>query len=352
MKIGKTKLIAENIAPPDAKELVILKDDAEICRVDISKMKPAGLGNKLYSFGLLSDLHLDGIGSNGAYLSQALSFFESENCNFCCHSGDMTNIGFWYKDTDIEIYLPQMAEYKSVIESHPNLPVYGICGNHESYNRSIMDNLGELKQYTGLDLYYTVTYGDDVFIFIGQPSGTIHAFDKYDEWVKELNWLQSELEKYRNKRCFVFEHLTLSDDSGNPENIHNAYWGSLEPTLVGIMQHYKNAILFHGHSHLDLNEQFNWSYSNYSTKKGFKSVNVPSSSAGRYTVDKVLQKTSDPERRAGYLTEVYADCIILKGYNFYKSEYVPIAQYKIDTTLRTVEAGSFEDSTGILRKEE
>lgn len=349
MKIGITKFIPENVAPPNAKCLAIFDGDTKICEVDISRMRPE-LGEKLYSFGLISDMHLDGVdtGSDtGERLSAILTFFEEQGAAFCCHAGDMTNIGFWSESSD-EIYLTQMAEYKSVIDAHPNLPMYGICGNHESYNKSIMDNLAELKEYTGRDLYYAMEQGDDVFIFIGQPSGTPHAFGKYTEWVNELAWLRDTLEANRDKRCFVFEHLTLSDDSGNPNNIHNAYWGDLENTLVGIMRHYKNAILFHGHSHLDLGEQLNFSHSNYSTKKGFRSVHVPSSCGGRITAGGVLIKEADVTKRGGYIADVYENCIVLKGYYLQTLEAVPIAQYCIDTTVQTVVAGTFTDATGIL----
>lgn len=347
MKIGTTKLIPENIAPPNAKRLAIFEGSKKVGTVDISKIQPSNLGNKLYSFGLVSDLHLDGVGMNGTYLSEAMTFFENQGCSFCCHAGDMTNIGFW-SESSAEIYLTQMTDYKSVIDAHPNLPMYGICGNHESYNKSIMENLAELKEYTGRDLYYTYTHGDDVFIFIGQPAGTIYAFGKRQEWVNELQWLYETLEANRNKRCFVFEHLTLSDDSGNPKNIHNAYWFELENTLVGIMSHYKNAMLFHGHAHLDFNEQLNWSYSNYSTMRGFKSISIPSSAGCRVTVDGVMQLVNDATKRSGYIADVYENCVVLKGYYFQNFEIAPIAQYCIDTTLRIIPERTFTDNMGII----
>lgn len=345
MKIGITKFIPENIAPQNAKSLAIFDGSKKICDVDISKMHPSNLGEKLYSFGMVSDMHLDGVGSNGTYLSDAMTFFENQGCSFCCHAGDMTNIGFWSETSD-EIYLTQMADYKSVIDAHPNLPMYGICGNHESYNKSIMENLPELKEYTYRDLYYTYTHGNDVFIFIGQPGGT--SYVRREDWIIELQWLYETLEANRNKRCFVFEHLTLSDDSGNPNNIHNAYWYTLENTLVEVMKHYKNAMLFHGHSHLDFNEQFNWSYSNYSTKKGFRSISIPSSGGSRITVDGVLQKVNNPDLRSGYIAEVYENCILLKGYYFKNNNTIPIAQYCIDTAIQTIEANTFTDSTGTI----
>lgn len=333
MKIGITQLIAENIAPPNAKNIAIYKGDTKICDVDISKMKPTNLGNKLYSFGLVSDMHLDGVGNNGTYLSNAMTFFENQGCAFCCHAGDITNIGFWYyseaENPNREIYYTQMADFKSVIDAHPNLPMYGICGNHESYNKSIMDNLTELKQYTYRDLYYTYEHRNDLFVFIGQPSGTIYAFGKKEVWEEELAWLETTLEANKDKRCFVFVHPPLNDDSGNPNNVHGeSNWLSLEETLVNIMKQYQNAILVHGHSHLDFNEQFNWTYSNYSTRKGFKSLHVPSSSACRVTVNGEVQ-SNDSTKRYGYIVDVYENHIVLNGYDLVSSKLVPIAQYCI-----------------------
>ena len=58
MKIGTTPLIAENIAPSNAKSIAIFDGDTKVCDVDISKMKPTNLGEKLYSFCLLSDVHM------------------------------------------------------------------------------------------------------------------------------------------------------------------------------------------------------------------------------------------------------------------------------------------------------
>ena len=346
MSYTYTHFIPENTAPKGAKRIGVYDDKGnKVMEIPLGNLALQNVGEKLYSFGLVSDLHVDGVGMNGTYLSEAMTFFESQNCVFCCHAGDMTNIGFWSETSD-EIYLTQMAEYKSVIEAHLNLPMHGICGNHESYNKSIMENLSELKEYTGRDLYYSYTHGNDVFIFIGQPGGTMYV--RKEEWINELQWLYEILEANRDKLCFVFEHLTLSDDSGNPNNIHNAYWFELETTLVNIMKHYKNAILFHGHSHLDFNEQINFSYSNYSTKKGFKSISIPSSGGSRITVDGALQKVNKPELRSGYIADVYEKCVVLKGYYFQDFEIVPIAQYCIDTELSSISVNTFKDSSGVI----
>lgn len=322
--------IPENIAPSGAKRIGVYKDGKRICTVPLGQLAPVEK-TPLYSFGLVSDMHLSGTGDNGRYLSEAMTFFENQGCSFCCHCGDMTNIGFW-SSSSTEIYLTQMAEYKSVIDAHPNLPMYGICGNHESYNKSITENLTELKAYTYRDLYYTYEHGNDVFIFIGQPWGTGRGLTNV--WNEEFAWLKTTLEANKGKRCFVFEHLTLSDDSGNPNNIHNAYLYEYEPLLIEAMQQYPNAILFHGHSHLALEEQVNFSYANYNTGKGFKSVHVPSPAGNRITVDGEFEvvngaKPTHTELREGYVVDVYADCVVLNGWNLSTDTPVGIAQYCI-----------------------
>lgn len=364
MKIGITKFIPENIAPTNATNLTIFKGDTKIGNVDISKMQPSNLGDKQYSFGLLGDIH---IGSNGhdGYLRDALNLFKNEGCNFCTHAGDITNLGF-YDANGVEFTADQFNGYREVVEDYEDtLPVYGICGNHESYNeRSIMENLDKLVYYTGTPLYYTVSseadnkptenegnihnpYVEktDVFIFLGQPSGTPTAIGgayKY-VWEDELEWLERILEANKNRRCFVYEHLTLTDDAGNPNNIHNAYWYDLESELFRILRKYKNTIVFHGHSHLDLSEQLNFPHANYTDKNGFKSVHAGAPCGGRITIDGVLQTTKNnpnapgvngcgaPEKRCGYVVDVYENHIVLKGYYFATSELVPIAQYCIKT---------------------
>lgn len=332
MKAGITRFIPENIAPPNAVGLAIFNGDKKVGDVDISRMAPENPGRRLYSFGLVSDMHLDGIGPNGAYLSQEMDFFQAEGCTFCCNAGDLTNIGFWYPPADAwgsidpeTIYLKQMDEYRRVLAAHPQLPMYGICGNHESYVKPITQNLAELREYTGRELFYTMEHGNDVFIFLGQPGAT--AYVEAGTWRGELDWLRERLAENRAKRCFVFCHSPLTDDSGNPSNVHSTTWGNLESTFVKIMQQHPNIVLFHGHSHLDFNTQFEYSYANFSTQRGIKSVHVPSSAGCRIVVNGESEKVNRPELRSGYIVEVYENGIILRGYYFEGFKIVPIAQY-------------------------
>lgn len=332
MKIGITPFIAENVAPPNTKSLAVFKGDTKVGTVNISKMKPS-IDNKLYSFGLLSDLHLSGNSTEGTRLNNALTFFENQGCAFCCHCGDMTNIGFWYNATDTEMYLAQMAEYKSVREAHPNLPLYGICGNHDSYSKPITQNLAELKEYTGLDLYYTITHNNDVFVFCGQNQGNKPMSNE------ALQWLGETLEANRDKRCFIFVHPYIDvSDCGNAFGTYGndlfGDWGANKTTFINLLNSHKNTIVFHGHSHFMPELQEKAKNANYSKSLGFHSLHVPSIS---WNTDETLNENGgrNPyyDKSYGYIVDVYADCILLNGFNLLTNKPVPIARYCIDTAL-------------------
>lgn len=345
MKIGITPLIAENIAPTNAKSLVIFDGDRKVCNVDISKMKPQNLGTKLYSFGLISDSHvISSSDVKSTFFNNVLSFFDGQEVSFVAHCGDMTNHGFWNSDGTKD--LSQFAEYKRVRNIYPNLPVYGVCGNHESYFKDITETLSDLKTYTGNELTYTVSQGNDLFIFIGQnaPSSPMRDSD--------LQWLYETLESNRNKRCFIFVHSVIDDtDSGDPFGIYANdtfdWWGTKKEVFINLLSHYENTMIFHGHTHVHPRVQTKVNNINYSTVLGFRSFHVPSTAYNR-DVDMENNALVEFEASLGYLAEVYEDCIVFKGYDFVENDIIPIAQYRIDTTIKIIEANTFTDSTGTI----
>ena len=294
MKIGITPLIAENFAPSNVKGLAVFDGDKKICDVDVSKMRLPALGEKLYSFGVVSDMHFAKTTASwnpDGKFDNALTCFESMGCVFCAHAGDITQTGF-YTDGDTANFAPeQFARYKAVCDKH-TIPVYGICGNHDSYVNPITNDLTELKAYTGNDLYYTVAQGNDLFIFLGQPQGSKPMGDD------ALQWLSETLEANRGKRCFVFVHPHIS--CGNPLGAYTsnnlfANWGTNTETFKTLLKQHKNVILIHGHSHTKFECQELDERANYTDADGFKSVHVPSLGRPRNVVDGVLSGYSDTE---------------------------------------------------------
>jgi len=335
MQKGVTKLSSANLAPADTKCLAIYDGSKKVGEIDCSKMLlPTNIGTKQYSFGVLSDVHCCAANdtehsANGTKFHNALSFFESQGCSFCCVSGDLTNIGLYYEGDKETLYPYQFNEFKRVCDLHSNLDVYSICGNHESYVNPIIQNPEHLQYYTGNGLTYTIAKGNDLFVFVGQPEGTLPMSDD------GLVWLGDKLEANKHKRCFVFIHpFVATRDSGNPLGLHHVplfdTWAKKQ-TFINLLKVYPNAILFHGHSHMDFENQFVVKNANYSATLGFKSVHIPATAYTRNVSTGAI--VQDPEGQQGYVCEVYENHIVLKGYDFQKNASVPIAQYCIPTAV-------------------
>lgn len=324
--------IPQNTAPSGAKKIGVYDGKGnKVCTIPLGVLTPPSK-DKQYSFGLVSDMHLWRAATSwhgDTKFDNALTYFENEGCEFCAHCGDITQTGLYDEGDAVNMQPAQFAAYKAVCDKHA-IPVYGICGNHESYVAPIADNLSELREYTGNDLYYTVSQGNDLFIFCGQPSGTEVMSDD------ALQWLYETLESNRDKRCFVFVHAYIEEDSGDAmdvrENSIFDMWGQTKKAaFMNLLRSYKNTVLFHGHSHMKLACQALDKSANYTEKNGFHSIHVPSSATPR-DVDTVNMKSvNDNVASEGYIVDVYDDCIVLNGWDFIGNKPVPLGTYKINT---------------------
>ena len=166
----------------------------------------------------------------------------------------------------------------------------------------------------------------------------------------ELQWLSNTLEANKNKRCFVFEHVFPWNDSGNalesyPYGDH--FTGEKGTAFQNLLRQHPNTVFFHGHSHLKFYLQEQDEKANYNESLGYKSVHIPSLSVPRDIVgDSVTGIQADSE---GYVVDVYENGIHLRGRDFVKGEFLPIASYWLDTTLQTIEKGTYIDSTGTIK---
>ena len=61
----------------------------------------------------------------------------------------------------------------------------------------------------------------------------------------------------------------------------------------------------------------------------------------------------DHKESEGYIVDVFENCIILNGRDFVGNDndghWLPIATYKIDTTVQIIEPNSFTDPTGTIK---
>lgn len=334
MKYEYTHLIPQNSAPPEAKKIGVYNAAGKrTMGFPVGRMTPPE-GTKLYSFGLISDTHIQPDSTDGeiysARLETALAWFKEQGVAFVAHCGDITNVGLYMGEGSSPGYYPdQFAEFKRICDLYPDLPVYSICGNHDSYYSEgpIESYKTELRSYTGHGLYYYAYQGNDLLIFISQPSGTSPLNEA------ELNWLEVMMVSYPHKRCFVFMHPYISGDSGNTLD---AYGNALLPASSTVTTRVKkalaghgNVVLFHGHTHFMPSMQELDELTNYTNKNGFHSVHVPSLSAPAF-VNEAGERQITNEESYGYLVDVYDDCILLRGRDFVKNQWIPIGTFKIN----------------------
>lgn len=331
-------LIKQNIAFPNSKKIVVYNQKKKkVGEFGLQNLKFPDLGEKLYSFGAISDTHLQYSTAHEDFVKALEYLNDVENVAFTCICGDLTANGT----------TEQLEDYKNYVDAYSSdTPVYAITGNHESWGGLELESI--ISDYTGQPLYYSFAHGDDVFIMVGiQKDGEGVLFVD-----GELQWLYETLEINRNKRCFIFEHVRPQDGCGNAYGIYNYdIWGGTEATIFeSLMSHYKNAHLFHGHSHLKFNLQTKDNMANIDRLFGGWSIHIPSLAVPR-TGD-VTGANSRQEIYAdseGYIVDVYKDGIHLRGRDFVKDEFLPIASYWLDTTLKEIEANAYADETGTIK---
>lgn len=332
------KFIPQNKAPIGNSLIYVYNGDKKVGKIKVGSLKMPTLDNKLYSFGAISDVHLQYDTAQEDF-QRALTYFnETADVSFTCVCGDLTSLG---TAEQLQTY----ADYVNLYS--PNTPVYEVTGNHDAHQKIL--SLDSMRGYTGHDLYYSFARGNDVFIMFGMTQANLNEAVSTPFSQESLQWLYETLEANRNKRCIVFQHCLRFDGSGKPYspymtgNLLNNTQGSV---FISLMEHYKNVIWFHGHSHMKFDCQEDCSYANYDRMFGCHSVHIPSLAVPRdYAEDTYVAMYSESE---GYVVDVYENHIVLKGRDFVKGKFLPIATYCIDTTLQTIEANTYTDSTGLI----
>lgn len=269
-----------------------------------------GEGNPLYSFGALSDLHMQ-YNTGREDLQRAFTWLR-ERVPFCCVCGDL--ISFATQEN--------MTEYARYVEQYAgDMPVLACAGNHETYpDQGVGGVLDEelWKTCTGTEPNHAFEYGGDLFLFLSMKTETTFADGG-------IAWLEEQLEANQHRRCFVFQHLHNPDDSScDPSHKYSNMLAKGEgPSFMELVRKYPNVVWFNGHTHLTLMDD------RYpiSEKHGYKSVHIPSLSGIRfydskndvildYCIDKHGNKIWGAEYAEGYLVDVYKNHIVLRGIDF------------------------------------
>lgn len=298
--------------------------------------------NFLYSFGLLSDVHIDN-NHDADYADKAMSdedyrnalrFLEDEGVNFIAYCGDMTT-----NHSDAQADYQMLAE--CLKESH--VPNYIIKGNHDA-------RTGYFDEYISDVSRFTVPYKDDLFIFVGNgnDTGTNAGITQ-----SRIDYIRGIIEDNPDRRLFLMYHQfirgygsgdgngglypysTIGDD---PDNV-------LTNEFIELVTNTPNLIYCHGHSHLRFNVQDTCPTANYYHVDGeCHDIHVPSCSRPRI-LNESGSLESYYEGSEGYMVDVYSDKVIFKAINFTTNRYMPEYNQVVNLAAVAAEYDSIPNPT-------
>ena len=269
----------------------------------------------LYKFGLLSDVHVDGDGTDTAHsisdLTNAISFLQNAGADFIAYCGDMAYDG---RDEDY-------TSLKTCLDTS-TVPNYCIRGNHDAYSLA-----NGYASATGCEDDYIITQGNDLLIFMSCADKN-HGTGGLT--TAKLDWLENLLQNNTNTRVFLFYHYFVEGTSGNGNGIYSG--NTLDPSnaivlrFINMVKQYSNLIYCNGHSHIRFNIQDQDAHANYYHNDGeCYYIHIPSTSRPRYlSGDTVADYNEGSE---GYLVEVYVNKVVFKPIDFIASEYLTKYDY-------------------------
>ena len=331
--------IPQNVAPLNTRRICIYDGNGNrVGFIPLGRLTPPNPAQKLYSFSALSDIHLTYATGEIDFINVLKYLNGKERVDLICISGDLATVG-----TD-----DNLSRFTRLRDAHsPNTPIYVSAGNHDAYDadwnlRPEAEVSASMLTWTGHPLYYSFEHKGDVFIFVGICQGT---FSK-----AELQWLYETLERYRNKRCFLFQHVFSFEGCGDVFGLYNVDLtnNTMFRVFKSLLQHYHNVIWFHGHSHTKFHGQEFGSMANYDKVFGCHSIHVPSCAIPRTDADGDFDFQIEYHDSEGYVVDVYEHGIHLRGRDFVRGEFLPIASYWLDTTLQTIEPETYTDPTGTI----
>ena len=342
--------------PDDAQSVLIYNGADKLAGTTRLPQNKWAQGDSTFSFGTLSDVHFNRYNKSGTgddaeiTFPAALDFFDDFDVSMVAMSGDLSMLG-------------EGSAYRKFneIASRYSFPVYTCKGNHDCYPLYTLENwqkyinpgvYGEDKKASvvtvadnGLDFVLCgEETGGDVFIFFSQTGGLygLPFFRIVSD--AQLDWLEAQLETYKDQRVFLFFHTFLNAESGNPlmgegnlltksfsfYPLFFSVGAKDEKRFRSLMEQYTNVIFFNGHSHWahylqSVNPNLN--ITDYNGKTATM-IHVSSVTSPRISSDTTILWTSDTMKRSeGYLVRVYDDHFTLTACDFLQKKMLAYATY-------------------------
>lgn len=319
----KNQLGVRSIVEDASTSKVFLNKNGELTVKSIEYRTGTDLGTPLYTFGLLSDTHVDGDGDDEAYsisdLNNAIKFFNDEGCEFIAYCGDMTHDG---ADEDF-------TALKSCLDTS-SIPNYTIRGNHDCKN-----TVDTYKNATGMEQDYTITKNNDLFVFLSLDNDNSRGTDG-GLTQEKVDWLTNIINNSNHQRIFLFYHYFFRNTSGDGGGGYYPYSTIGDNTLVSYAQDFvnlikntPNLIFVHGHSHMKFELEDTCPNANHYHEEGkWYDIHVPSSAKPRSSDGTSLQTLYEGSQ--GYAVEVYSDKVLFKPRDFIANEYLVQYAYIVE----------------------
>ena len=273
------------------------------------------LGNKLYTFGVLSDIHLK---ANNLYngiddFNRAIPCIQNLGAEFVGISGD---IGYDNVVGELELY-------RTALDTHATVPFHCVRGNHD-----VKQTEENWITYTGFASNHEFVYNGDVFLFLSRDISTDSSNTQATPYSEGLTWIKERLERYKGARIFIFCHYPPSGYSGLADGQYYGWYSASteDDELVTAINQTKNVVMFTGHTHYKF--QVEDTYDNINIYRFNASrtalVHVPSCAYPRNASSGVESDLSQ-----GYLVEVYEQGVVLRGVDLVTGELMPEYEYAL-----------------------
>lgn len=271
----------------------------------------------LTSLQISSDTHIESKYTCKNYNSHFLSNLnavknyehESEGLVFVgdtANTGNKNNYDLFYEYID------------SVFETRPTL--YPIVGNHElQYFTVYEDAINTYKENTGMPgAYFTFELGGFKCFALGSEDVSTHGVMS----VNQLNWFKDEISKLgKDEKIMIFMHQGIYNTVSGTLEGHG--WHGLNTKNNGIrdvIKQYKNAFVFSGHSHQDLNCVQTSLFGNGND------ANYVNCGSSAYVLNDNREQVYGS---TFYFVDVYEDYLILKGRLSIENKWISAAQFVI-----------------------
>ena len=358
---GKYEVQSFTAIPEGAESVLAYRCGILSGEAEIPEEKLADYGEKTYSFGALSDVHFNryngSLSDDDACLTfpNALNFIEHFDVELVGISGDISADG---EKNAFEKY--------NTIASNYDFPVYTCTGNHDVSSDYTLANWQEhintgvygdnkadgVKSVAsnGLDFVYAPAGADgDVFIFLSQYEWDYNRPESRILTDEQLNWLEAQLEKYKDTTVYLFFHTFLNNPvegedlnmgEGNLENNVGRHYDLAfthgcpdEVRFRGMMDKYENVVYFNGHSHWAYDMQKfnpNLNIADYNGEYATM-VHISSVSSPRRTKANIDDSSEHFMRSSeGMIATVYEDKIVFNAVDFLRGEMLAYATYVIE----------------------